>query len=159
MKKPAPKAVEGETCPLCGGPMLERQSRFGKFLTCANYPTCKGKKSLSGANTTVEQTNEKCEKCGSPMVIRTGKRGRFMACSAYPKCRNTYSIDEQGNKIASSGPIDSGRKCEKCGKPLVLRKSAKGEFLGCSGYPKCKNIVQITPEEAQKIKEANENKK
>ncbi|MBQ4493093.1 MAG: type I DNA topoisomerase [Elusimicrobiaceae bacterium] len=159
MKKPAPKAVEGEKCPLCGGPMLERQSRFGKFLTCANYPTCKGKKSLSGANTSVEQTNEKCEKCGSPMVIRNGKRGRFMACSAYPKCRNTYSIDEQGNKIASSGPIDSGRKCEKCGKPLVLRKSAKGEFLGCSGYPKCKNIVQITPEEAQKIKENSENKK
>lgn len=159
MRKPAPSVVEGEKCPLCGSPMVLRRSKYGEYLTCVNYPdTCQGKKNVSGAAPEPEQTNEKCEKCGAPMVIRTGRKGRFMACSAYPKCRNTYSIDAQGNRVASSGPLDSGRKCEKCGKALVLRHSAKGAFLGCSGYPKCKNIVNITPEEEEAIKKLNEKK-
>ena len=92
------------------------------------------------------------------MVIRTGRRGKFMACSAYPTCKNTYSIDAEGKKVASTGPLDSGRKCEKCGKPMVLRRSAKGSFLGCSGYPKCKTIVNVTPDEIEEIKKKNEAK-
>ena len=160
MRKPAPSVAEGEQCPICGSPMVRRRSKYGEYLTCINYPDkCQGKKNLSGSSFPApEETAEKCEKCGSPMVIRTGRKGRFMACSAYPKCRNTYSVDAQGNRVASSGPLDSGRKCEKCGKPLVLRHSAKGAFLGCSGYPKCKNIVNITPEEEAAIKKLNEKK-
>ena len=78
-----------------------------------------------------------------------------MACSAYPKCKNTFSIDAQGNKVASAGPIVTDRNCEKCGKPMVLRNSKRGEFLGCSGYPKCKTIVTVTPEEIAQFKEAH----
>ncbi len=51
-------------------------------------------------------------------------------------------------------PPDSGEKCEKCGKPLVYRFNTKGKFLGCSGFPDCRNIrpideqgVPIAPEE------------
>ena len=92
------------------------------------------------------------------MVIRTGRRGKFLACSAYPKCKNTYSIDEQGNKVASTGPIVTQHTCEKCGKPMVLRNSKRGYFLGCSGYPKCRNIVTISDEEIAKIKAEHEQK-
>ncbi len=160
MKKAEPSVAEGEKCPICGGPMLLKRSRFGQYIACARYPECKGKKNLNGGEAAAapQQTNEVCDKCGSPMVIRTGRRGKFLACSAYPKCKNTFSLDAQGNKIASSGPLDSGRKCEKCGKPMLLRKSAKGEFLGCSGYPRCKNIVKVSPEEIEQIKQANAKK-
>ena len=89
------------------------------------------------------------------MVIRTGRRGKFLACSAYPKCKNTYSLDAEGHKVASTGPIVTDRLCEKCGKPMVLRTSKRGEFLGCSGYPKCKTIITVTPEEIAQIKEAH----
>jgi len=33
--------------------------------------------------------------------------------------------------------------CDKCGKPMVERWSRHGKFLGCSGYPQCKNIIPL----------------
>lgn len=159
MKKPVPTVAKDEKCPICGSEMLIKHSKYGEYLSCSKYPECKGKKNLSGAASVPPQaTSEVCEKCGAPMVIRTGRRGKFMACSAYPTCKNTYSIDADGKKVASTGPLDSGRKCEKCGKPMVLRRSAKGSFLGCSGYPKCKTIVNVTPDEIEEIKKKNEAK-
>ena len=92
------------------------------------------------------------------MVIRMGRRGKFLACSGYPACKNTFSLDAQGNKVASTGPIVTDRLCEKCGKPMVLRTSKRGEFLGCSGYPKCKTIVTVTPDEIAQIKQAHAQK-
>jgi DNA topoisomerase-1 len=90
-----------------------------------------------------EPTDEKCEKCGSPMVIRTGRHGRFMACSAYPKCRNTRNVEQpaetDGKPAAAPAPQTTGEKCEKCGKPMAVRRSKRGMFLGCTGYPKCRN--------------------
>ena len=159
MQRPGAQKTD-EKCPICGKMMLKKRSRFGEYLVCSDE-TCKGKVNLSSSGEKVqpEQTNEVCDKCGAPMVIRSGRRGKFLACSAYPKCKNTFSLDAQGNKVASSGPIVTDRKCEKCGKPMVLRTSKRGEFLGCSGYPKCKTIVTVTPEEIEKIKSADAAKK
>ncbi len=155
MQRPAAKETD-EKCPICGKMMLKKRSRFGEYLVCSDT-TCKGKINLSSTGEKVqpEQTNELCEKCGKPMVIRTGRRGKFLACSGYPACKNTYSLDAQGNKIKSTGPIVTDRLCEKCGKPMVLRTSKRGEFLGCSGYPKCKTIVTVTPQEIAQIKQAH----
>ena len=152
MSRPQAKQTD-EKCPICGKPMLLKTSRFGQYLVCSDN-TCKGKVNLSkdGEKVLPEKTNEICDKCGAPMVLRTGKRGKFLACSAYPKCKNTYSVDEQGNKVASSGPIITDHVCEKCGKKMVLRSSKRGSFLGCSGYPKCRNIVTISEEEIAQIK-------
>ena len=70
---------------------------------------------------------------------------------------NATSNEKQPAKKAD--PIVTDRKCEKCGKPMILRSSARGEFLGCSGYPKCRTIVTVTPEEIEQIKKANSKKK
>ena len=158
MQRPQAKETD-EKCPICGKPMLQKTSRFGQYLVCSDN-TCKGKINLSkdGEKVMPEKTNEVCDKCGSPMVIRTGRRGKFLACSAYPKCKNTYSIDAEGNKVASSGPIVTDHVCDKCGKKMVLRSSKRGYFLGCSGYPKCRNIVTISDEEIAKIKAQHEQK-
>lgn len=157
MQRPAAKETD-EKCPLCGKMMLLKTSRFGQYLACSDAPGCKGKINLGqeGEKIQPETTNEVCDKCGSPMVIRAGRRGKFMACSAYPKCKNTYSIDSEGNKVASSGPIVTERECDKCGKKMVLRNSKRGSFLGCSGYPKCRNIVTVTDEEVAQLKQAHE---
>lgn len=159
MQRPGAQETD-EKCPVCGKMMLKKRSRFGEYLVCSDS-TCKGKVNLSSSGEKVqpEATSEVCDKCGAPMVIRTGRRGKFLACSAYPKCKNTFSLDAQGNKVAASGPIVTDRLCEKCGKPMVLRTSKRGEFLGCSGYPKCKTIVTVTPEEIEKIKAADAAKK
>ncbi|WP_458401412.1 type I DNA topoisomerase [Candidatus Avelusimicrobium sp.] len=157
MLRPAAKQTD-EKCPLCGKPMLLKTSRFGQYLVCSDAPECKGKINLSkeGEKIQPQTTNEVCDKCGAPMVIRSGRKGKFMACSAYPNCKNTYSVDEQGNKVASSGPILTDHVCDKCNKKMVLRSSKRGYFLGCSGYPKCRNIVNISDEEIAKIKAEHE---
>lgn len=112
-----------------------------------------------------EVSNVKCEKCGALMVVRNGKFGKFLACPNYPKCKNTKPIETlddgeikpQGNGDSfslrpasgstapeeSTAPEATGEVCEKCGRPMVLRKGRYGNFLACSGYPECKNIRNI----------------
>jgi DNA topoisomerase-1 len=95
-------------------------------------------------------TGIKCELDGGDMVIKWGRNGEFLACSNYPKCTNTGEIarDEQGNITMKppSAPVPSDEVCEKCGKPMVKRRSRFGEFLGCSGYPDCDGIKRLQSE-------------
>ncbi len=143
-----------ELCPVCGAKMLIRESRFGKYLSCSQFPRCKGKIRLNeeGQKAVPELTDEKCELCGKVMVIRTGRRGRFLACSGYPACKNTYSLDAEGKKIEGSRPLISSRMCEKCGKALWLRLGKRGHFLACSGFPKCRNLKPVGKAEAEELK-------
>jgi DNA topoisomerase-1 len=89
------------------------------------------------------ETNVVCDKCGSKMVIKWGKFGRFMACASYPECRNTREIPKTQNleKQAESEPQEI--ECEKCGRPMVLKRGRFGEFMACSGYPECRNTKRI----------------
>ncbi|NLO92160.1 MAG: type I DNA topoisomerase, partial [Elusimicrobia bacterium] len=142
-----------EPCPVCKGPMLLRQSRFGKYLSCARFPKCKGKVRLDseGKKVVPELTSEVCDKCGKPLVIRVGRRGRFLACSGYPDCKTTYSVGPDGKKSSQPATVMTDEKCGKCGSPLVLRNGRRGYFLACSAYPKCKNIVETSEEKIQAI--------
>jgi DNA topoisomerase-1 len=95
MKVEKPKVQETDIkCDLCGSMMVVRESRFGKFLACSTYPTCKYKVSLDKQGNAVkpEETGEKCELCGKAIVVRWGRRGKFLACSGYPECKNTKSM-------------------------------------------------------------------
>ena len=85
-----------------------------------------------------------CEKCGADMVIRWGRFGRFMACSSYPECKNTRELpkEDRSQDQKDQGEMEE-RSCEKCGRPMVLKKGRYGEFLACSGYPECKNTKKV----------------
>jgi len=82
-----------------------------------------------------------CEKCAKGMVIKWGRRGEFLACSGYPECRNTmnFTRDETGT-IVPELPEVVDEACELCSKPMQVRFGRFGKFVGCSGYPDCKNI-------------------
>ena len=102
----------------------------------------------------VEETDEVCDKCGSGMVIRRGRFGRFMACSAYPKCKNTAELPSSTNGDAQTGQQPQTETfCDKCGKPMAVRRGRYGEFLACTGYPECKTtrplagVVMDCPED------------
>jgi DNA topoisomerase I len=137
-----------EKCPLDGGVLSERFSKFGKFFGCSNYPECKyiKKKTVEGQapGEAPAPTGINCPTCGKEMVRRPGKRGEFLACSGYPDCKTTMNFDAEGKPVLSSQATEY--KCEKCGSPMVLRQGPRGPFLGCSGYPKCKNIVNVDAE-------------
>ncbi|MBU8900473.1 type I DNA topoisomerase [Corallococcus sp. M34] len=91
------------------------------------------------------KTDIACEKCGNPFVIKFGKMGHFLACSNYPDCKNTkdFKRDAEG-KIVIVEEETTDEKCEKCGKPMLVKRGRFGRFLACSGYPDCKTSKPIS---------------
>jgi DNA topoisomerase-1 len=97
-------------------------------------------------------TDEVCENCGSPMVIKLGRFGQFLACSNYPECRTTREVakpaDGDGAKADASTGADGAEAveetCELCGKPMAMKRGRFGPFLGCTGYPECRNIRRVS---------------
>ena len=144
-----------EKCEVCGSPLILRWGKFGTFYACSAYnkkdPTsCTFTKeniaSKPDLNTPEAQeagdTEEYCENCGKVMVMRRGLFGPFMACPDYnadPPCKTFRKLS---SKQQQKPPEPTGEACPECGKPLVLRQGAYGEFVSCSGYPKCKYVKQ-----------------
>ena len=91
-----------------------------------------------------EPTSEVCEKCGSPLVIKSGRYGRFMACTGYPDCKNTRPVESPEERaVRELVSEDVDELCDKCEKPMVVRNSRGGRFLGCSAYPECANAKPL----------------
>ncbi|MBF0422251.1 MAG: type I DNA topoisomerase [Magnetococcales bacterium] len=97
-------------------------------------------KTTKRADFTSETTNETCPECSQPLLIKLGRFGKFMACSNYPECRFSRNIkkDGKGEEVAAE-PEASEEKCDKCGKPMLIKEGRFGKFLACSGYPECRN--------------------
>jgi DNA topoisomerase-1 len=147
--------MTNEKCEVCGSPLVLKWGKFGTFYACSSFnkkdPTsCTFTKenisSKPDLNTPEAQeageTEEYCENCGKVMVLRRGAFGPFMSCPDYnadPPCRTFRKLSQ---KQQQKPPEPTGEDCPVCGKPLVLRQGAYGEFVSCSGYPKCKYIKQ-----------------
>jgi len=112
-------------CPECGKRLRVRKGKYGRFLGCAGYPTCRF---------TLELEEEKpnyiaCPQCSRKLVVRSGRYGPFLGCIGYPECRFAYNLTRQ-NRLDIY--------CPECGRSLRIQKGQRGSFLGCSGYPACK---------------------
>jgi len=122
-----------EVCPECSKKLVVKLGKFGKFLSCSNFPECKYAKPLDiKTHKDGEEVDEKqlgkCPECKSDLQLRTGRFGKFVACTSYPKCKYTKQYKE---KIGMSCP-----DCEKG--DIIARRTKKGRlFYGCSKYPKC----------------------
>ncbi len=102
--------------------MVVKGGRFGTFLGCSNYPTCKNTKPIT--------TGIKCPKCNEgSLVERKTKKGKrtFYGCSKYPAC-DFASWDKPLNE-----------PCPSCGNPYLVEKTSqtKGTQIVC---PSCKTV-------------------
>ncbi|GAA7659026.1 type I DNA topoisomerase [Helicobacter pylori] len=129
----------GQSCPKCGGELVKKNSRYGEFIACNNYPKCKYVKQTENANDGANQ--ESCEKCGGEMVQKFSRNGAFLACNNYPECKNTKSLKNTPN----ANEIIEGVKCPECGGDIALKRSRKGSFYGCNNYPKCNFLSNHKP--------------
>ncbi len=129
----------GQPCPKCGGELVKKNSRYGEFIACNNYPKCKYVKQTENANDGANQ--ELCEKCGGEMVQKFSRNGAFLACSNYPECKNTKSLKNTPNAKETI----EGVKCPECGGDIALKRSKKGSFYGCNNYPKCNFLSNHKP--------------
>jgi DNA topoisomerase I len=91
----------------------------------------------------VPQISETCPRCGKKLKLRMGKNGLFVACSGYPKCTFTENIPDPEEDVVDASELGN-TICEECGSPMKLRVSRTGStFLGCTAYPKCRNVVNV----------------
>ena len=112
-KVKVPEVESDEVCELCGCRMVIKTGRYGKFLACPGYPTCKNTRRI------VESTDGVCPKCGGVIIAKKSKGGRkFFGCVNYPKC-DFATWNEPSKEL-----------CPRCGKTL-FRKKGKGTGLIC----------------------------
>lgn len=148
-----PETMETEhNCDKCGKPMAVKRGKFGPFLGCSGYPECKNivnvKKDENGAMTAAEKevSDIACDKCGKPMAVKRGKFGPFLGCSGYPECQNIMNAKKNSDGTVKPDAAEvADATCDKCGRPMVVKRGRFGRFLGCAGYPECKNIMKMIP--------------
>lgn len=134
--QPAP-----HTCPQCGSGTVYRFGRKGRFLSCSTYPDCKYASPIDqdGNPVTQEQTDIACPRCGGPMLVRKGRFGPFLSCLRYPDCDGILNIDRKGFiSLPKVPPLLTDLRCPKCGAQLNIRRGARGPWLSCSKFPKCR---------------------
>ena len=112
-----PDQPTGETCELCGSPMVIKTGRYGKFIACSNYPTCKNTKPY------YEKIGVKCPECGADLVVkRTRKKRIFYGCIRYPEC--TFSVWDRPLPVP----------CPKCGGVVVAKGKKKAQCIKCETW-------------------------
>jgi len=125
-----PKMLD-EKCPKCGGGLMERDGRFGKFIACSNYPKCKFIKS-DPTEEAKKKTGVKCGQCADgEMMERRGRFGIFYSCTNYPDCKH----------IIKTKP--TGKLCPDCGH--LMMEGTKTIPERCS----VKNCPQHNPHKLQ----------
>ncbi|HVN74981.1 MAG TPA: type I DNA topoisomerase, partial [Thermoanaerobaculaceae bacterium] len=130
-----------QTCPTCGAPMLLRFGRYGEYLACSNYPTCRTTREPGGPGVVEEIPS--CPECGAPMVLKRSRFGQFWACSRYPECKGIRKL--VSGKASPNTP--TGVRCPECGEgEIVEKRSRRGRsFWGCNRYPKCSYTLPAKP--------------
>ena len=134
-------------CPQCGSGTVYRFGRKGRFLSCSTYPDCKYASPIDreGNPVTQEQTDIACPRCGGPMLVRKGRFGRFLSCVRYPDCDGILNIDKKGFiSLPKIPPLLTDLKCPKCESQLNIRRGARGPWLSCSKFPKCRGRMGWT---------------
>ncbi len=111
--KSGPEPI-GRKCPLDGGELVIRYGRYGKFISCSNFPTCRHTEPW------LEKIGVVCPKDGGDIVERKTRKGRtFYGCNNYPNCDFT------------SWKRPLAQPCPKCGGLLVVANKREAQCTNC----------------------------
>ncbi|HEV8606216.1 MAG TPA: type I DNA topoisomerase [Tepidisphaeraceae bacterium] len=126
--KPIPTAIK---CEKCGGQMVLRDGKRGPWLGCATFPKCRGIKTMA------KLQGEELKHVES--LVPALKQSAAEAQALVAKVMGSAALPSNG--VPANIPTDID--CDECGKPMIIRTGRRGRFLGCSGYPKCKNTGEV----------------
>ncbi|MBR3178627.1 MAG: type I DNA topoisomerase [Clostridia bacterium] len=127
-----PDEVSDVVCDRCGAKMVYKNGRFGRFLACPNFPTCRNTMPI------VEKIDVPCPKCGAALIKRHNKKNKvFYGCERYPECDFI------------SGYLPVSMKCPKCGGYMVQKRGQNGTFIACADS-KCGYVHRKTKKEDDK---------
>ncbi|MCA9968848.1 MAG: type I DNA topoisomerase [Anaerolineales bacterium] len=104
----------GRDCPQCGNALVYRQGRYGRFIGCSNFPSCRHTEQI------IEKVGVSCPKDGGDIVVKRTRRGRvFYGCNNYPECDWT----------SWKKPLP--QPCRKCGGLVVEVAQNTAECTQC----------------------------
>ncbi len=116
----------GRTCPKCGHDLVIRYGRYGKFISCSNFPNCRYTEPL------LERIGVKCPKDGGEIVERKSRRGRvFYGCANYPNC----------DFVSWKKPIQT--PCPTCGGLLVIANKSQAQCTVCQENFNLEDLVAV----------------
>ena len=111
--KSGPEPI-GRKCPEDSGELVIRYGRYGKFISCSNFPTCRYTEPW------LEKIGVKCPKDAGDIVERKTRKGRtFYGCANYPTCDFT------------SWKKPLAQPCPKCGGLLVIANKREAQCINC----------------------------
>ncbi|MEM8757382.1 MAG: DNA topoisomerase [Planctomycetota bacterium] len=140
---PAPDEYRCETC---GSTLVYRFGKNGRFLSCSTYPDCNYAVPCDreGRPKFAEYVNIACPATGRPLVKKSGRFGDFLATpleegEVAAEVGVIVNIDKKGFAVPKAPPpLETDLPCPTCESPLNLRDGARGPWLGCSRFPKCR---------------------
>ncbi len=126
--KSGPEPI-GRICPTDGGELVIRYGRFGKFISCANFPKCRYTEPW------LEKIGVKCPTDGGELVERKTRKGRtFYGCINYPNCEFT----------TWKKPLAT--PCPKCSGLLVIANKREAQCTNCQEIFSLEDVVAETSE-------------
>lgn len=146
------------SCPICGKKMDVKLGRFGRFLSCPDFPECKGMLSVDGKSEEDIAKEAKSKKfldiydpapqsdSGQDYILKVGRYGKFWAHPEYPKVKDAKPLElraEIKRKIYGNAPKT------KDGKKMILRNGKFGEYWAHPKYPEVKEVQRVNPKEVK----------
>jgi DNA topoisomerase-1 len=121
----------GRACPECGHDLVIRWGRYGKFISCSDFPNCRHTEAW------LEKIGVKCPKDGGEIVERKTRKNRvFYGCANYPACDFT----------SWKKPLPT--PCPKCGGMLVISNKREAQCLNCEETFLLDQLTETTSETA-----------
>ena len=131
-------APEEFPCPECGGPMVFKLSRTGKFMSCARFPDCNGARSDAGEIISKEPAKSigNDPATGLPIFVLTGRFGPFVQVGG--AMEKPEEKEKTAEAEASADAATTKRAAKKAPKVKLHRASV----------PKGKDPATVTLEDA-----------
>jgi ssDNA-binding Zn-finger/Zn-ribbon topoisomerase 1 len=153
IKPPSAPALKVDVaCAKCGSPLVLRRSKRGPWLACSKYPKCRGRlawNTLDEAKRTALEADLTAHEAKTPTVT-------IRKVDGTPLEPNFSPVLGAVDPAAGGGPAkEAGVNCPECGKPMVIRAGRRGDFLACSGFPRCRNAMNLNKLDELKSQQAS----
>jgi ssDNA-binding Zn-finger/Zn-ribbon topoisomerase 1 len=128
---PKPKPITTTiACPTCGSPLYLRGGKRGPWLACSKYPKCRARVAMAK----LSPEDKKQVDALLPLLQEGAEANAALIAKI---------VGDNPASAVQPTNITTDIDCDECGKPMIIRTGKRGQFLGCSGYPKCKNTAEV----------------
>lgn len=135
-------------CPVCGGDMIVKLGRGGRFLSCARFPDCAGALTIDGHEIKADAPIGTDPESGLPIYVKTGRFGPYVQVgeddkkkkikakkSSIPKSKDLSALTVEDALTYLSLPRELGAHPET-GEKITANVGRFGPYIAHNTKPK-----------------------